>query len=107
MKDLYYAAKPTIYANVNEDDLADKGGSNPHVAVVREHAQEGAEVTIIESPWLSRADQARSRAGRVPRRPRRTGRATVAYPRRLQAAQVADILPQRRGDARVDDQGGS
>ena len=50
VKDLYLlTAKPTIYAaNVNEDDLADKGGSNPHVAVVREHAQEeGAEVIVV------------------------------------------------------------
>ena len=34
-------AKPTIYAaNVSEDDLADDGASNPHVAKVREMAKE-------------------------------------------------------------------
>lgn len=34
-------AKPTIYAaNVAEDDLADDGASNPHVAKVREMAKE-------------------------------------------------------------------
>ena len=52
VKDLYLlTAKPTIYAaNVNEDDLADKGDSNPHVAVVRKHAEEeGAQVTIISA----------------------------------------------------------
>ena len=39
-------AKPTIYAaNVAEDDLADDGASNPHVAKVREMAaEEGAKV---------------------------------------------------------------
>ena len=42
-------AKPTIYAaNVAEDDLADDGASNPHVAKVREMAkEEGAEVFVI------------------------------------------------------------
>ena len=42
-------AKPTIYAaNVSEDDLADDGASNPHVAKVREMAkEEGAEVFVI------------------------------------------------------------
>ena len=42
-------AKPTIYAaNVTEDDLADDGASNPHVAKVREMAkEEGAEVFVI------------------------------------------------------------
>ena len=42
-------AKPTIYAaNVAEDDLADDGASNPHVAKVREMAgAEGAEVFVI------------------------------------------------------------
>ena len=42
-------AKPTIYAaNVAEDDLADDGASNPHVAKVRELAkEEGAEVFVI------------------------------------------------------------
>ena len=42
-------AKPTIYAaNVAEDDLADDGASNPHVAKVREMAKaEGAEVFVI------------------------------------------------------------
>ena len=42
-------AKPTIYAaNVAEDDLADDGASNPHVAKVREMASaEGAEVFVI------------------------------------------------------------
>ena len=40
-------AKPVIYAaNVAEDDLADDGASNPHVAKVREMAkEEGAEVS--------------------------------------------------------------
>ena len=44
-------AKPTIYAaNVNEDDLADKGESNEYVAKVRAHAQEeGSSVTIISA----------------------------------------------------------
>jgi len=38
-------AKPTIYAaNVAEDDLADDGASNPHVAKVREIEQELAEL---------------------------------------------------------------
>ena len=42
-------AKPTIYAaNVAEDDLADDGASNPHVAKVREMAaEEGAKVFVI------------------------------------------------------------
>lgn len=42
-------AKPTIYAaNVSEDELADDGASNPHVARVRElAAAEGAEVFVI------------------------------------------------------------
>ena len=42
-------AKPTIYAaNVAEDDLADDGASNPHVAKVREMAkEEGAEEFVI------------------------------------------------------------
>ena len=42
-------AKPTIYAaNVAEEDLADDGASNPHVAKVREMAkEEGAEVFVI------------------------------------------------------------
>lgn len=42
-------AKPTIYAaNVTEDDLADDGAANPHVAKVREMASaEGAEVFVI------------------------------------------------------------
>ena len=42
-------AKLTIYAaNVAEDDLADDGASNPHVAKVREMAkEEGAEVFVI------------------------------------------------------------
>ena len=41
--------KPVIYAaNVAEDDLADDGASNPHVAKVRELAkEEGAEVFVI------------------------------------------------------------
>ena len=41
--------KPVIYAaNVAEDDLADDGASNPHVAKVREMAkEEGAEVFVI------------------------------------------------------------
>ena len=43
-------AKPVIYAaNVSEDDLADDGASNAHVAKVREHAQKKkrAEVFVI------------------------------------------------------------
>ena len=42
-------AKPTIYAaNVKEDELADDGASNPHVAKVREMAkEEGSEVFVI------------------------------------------------------------
>ena len=42
-------AKPTIYAaNVDENDLADDGASNPHVASVREMAkEENAEVFVI------------------------------------------------------------
>ncbi len=42
-------AKPTIYAaNVAEDDLADDGASNPHVAKVRQMAEaEGAKVFVI------------------------------------------------------------
>ena len=42
-------AKPTIYAaNVDENDLADDGASNPHVARVREMAKaEDAEVFVI------------------------------------------------------------
>ena len=42
-------AKPTIYAaNVAEDDLADDGASNPHVAKVREMAaEEGAKAFVI------------------------------------------------------------
>ena len=42
-------AKPTIYAaNVKEDELADDGASNPHVAKVREMAKaEGSEVFVI------------------------------------------------------------
>jgi hypothetical protein len=42
-------AKPTIYAaNVAEDDLADDGASNPHVAKVRELAKaENSEVFVI------------------------------------------------------------
>lgn len=42
-------AKPTIYAaNVSEDDLADDGVNNPHVAAVREMAaKEGSEVFVI------------------------------------------------------------
>ena len=42
-------AKPTIYAaNVDENDLADDGASNPHVAKVREMAKaENAEVFVI------------------------------------------------------------
>ena len=41
--------KPVIFAaNVSEDDLADDGASNPHVAKVRELAkEEGAEVFVI------------------------------------------------------------
>ena len=41
--------KPVIFAaNVAEDDLADDGASNPHVAKVREMAkEEGAEVFVI------------------------------------------------------------
>ena len=42
-------AKPVIYAaNVGEDDLADDGASNPHVAKVREYAAEHkSEVFVI------------------------------------------------------------
>lgn len=42
-------AKPTIFAaNVAEDDLADDGANNPHVAKVRSMAaEEGAEVFVI------------------------------------------------------------
>lgn len=42
-------SKPVIFAaNVNEDDLADDGASNPHVAAVREFAkQDGSEVFVI------------------------------------------------------------
>lgn len=42
-------AKPTIYAaNVAEDDLADDGAGNPHVAAVREMAKnENSEVFVI------------------------------------------------------------
>ncbi len=42
-------AKPVIYAaNVSEDDLADDGASNPHVAKVREIAEKnGSEVFVI------------------------------------------------------------
>lgn len=51
-------AKPTIYAaNVSEDDLADDGASNPHVAKVREMAkEEGAEV-LLSVHRLSRSLQ--------------------------------------------------
>ena len=42
-------AKPVIYAaNVSEDDLADDGANNPHVANVRKlAAEEGSEVFVI------------------------------------------------------------
>jgi hypothetical protein len=42
-------AKPMIYAaNVAEDDMADDGASNPHVAAVREYAKnEGSEVFVV------------------------------------------------------------
>ena len=42
-------AKPVIYAaNVSEDDLADDGATNPHVANVRKlAAEEGSEVFVI------------------------------------------------------------
>ena len=37
-----------LYTSVAEDDLADDGASNPHVAKVREMAkEEGAEVFVI------------------------------------------------------------
>ena len=41
-------AKPVIYAaNVSEDDLADDGANNPHVANVRKlAAEEGSEVLL-------------------------------------------------------------
>ena len=44
-------AKPTIYAaNVAEDDLADDGESNPHVAEVRKMAaEEGSEVFVVSA----------------------------------------------------------
>ena len=37
---IFLTAKPVIYAaNVTEDDLADDGADNPHVARVREHGK--------------------------------------------------------------------
>ena len=44
-------AKPTIYAaNVSEDDLADDGAKNPHVAAVRKMAaQENSEVFVVSA----------------------------------------------------------
>ena len=44
-------AKPTIYAaNVAEDDLADDGNSNPHVAAVRKMAkEENSEVFVVSA----------------------------------------------------------
>ena len=44
-------AKKTIYAaNVAEDDLADDGAGNPHVAAVREMAkEEGSEVFVVSA----------------------------------------------------------
>ena len=58
-------AKPTIYAaNVSEDDLADDGASNPHVAKVREMAkEEGAEV-LLSVHRLSRSLQISMRTKR-------------------------------------------
>ncbi len=43
------SSKPIIYvANVSEEDLADDGNSNPHVAKVREFAvAEDAEVIVV------------------------------------------------------------
>lgn len=45
------SSKPIIYvANVSEDDLADDGNSNPHVAKVREFAAtEDAEVIVVSA----------------------------------------------------------
>jgi len=45
------SSKPVIYAaNVSEDDIADDGNSNPHVAKVREFAAtEGSEVVVISA----------------------------------------------------------
>jgi GTP-binding protein YchF len=45
------SAKPIIYvANVSEDDLANEGSSNPHVAKVREFAStEDAEVIVVSA----------------------------------------------------------
>ena len=44
-------AKPLIYAaNVNEDDLANKGATNPHVAALRKRAaEEGIEVVVVSA----------------------------------------------------------
>ncbi len=44
-------AKPTIYAaNVAEDDLADDGNSNPHVAAVRKlAAEEGSQCFVVSA----------------------------------------------------------
>lgn len=45
------SSKPIIYvANVNEEDLADDGNSNPHVAAVRKFAStEDAEVIVVSA----------------------------------------------------------
>lgn len=44
-------SKPMIYAaNVAEDDLADGGENNPHVAALRQKAmEEGSEVVIVSA----------------------------------------------------------
>ena len=44
-------AKPVIYAaNVGEDDMADDGANNPHVAAVRKYAAEnGSEVFVVSA----------------------------------------------------------
>ena len=44
-------AKPLIYAaNVNEEDLANKGATNPHVAALRKRAaEEGIEVVVVSA----------------------------------------------------------
>lgn len=44
-------AKPVIYAaNVGEDDMADDGANNPHVAAVREYAaKNGSEVFVVSA----------------------------------------------------------
>ena len=46
-------AKPTIYAaNVAEDDLADDGASNPHVAKVRDCLLYTSEITFSSNAFI-------------------------------------------------------